>query len=125
MMRSLLAPHRAAAFALITVAAVSLAACSRENKIVNPVVTGRVTWTNTVRHLFADRSEGTKPTGCTSCHHQGTTLEDLTLYANVSADLPAIQTKISPSGTTNTMNQFLAPDEVTTILNWIADGAPE
>ena len=117
-----LEPHRMAAVAMILVVAVSLAACSRENKIVNPVVTGPVTWTNTVRHLVADRSEGTAPTGCTSCHHAGTTLPDWTLYANVAADLPSIRGKIDVGGT---MRQFLKPGEPEVIIAWIDAGAPE
>jgi cytochrome c553 len=115
-------PHRLAAMAIVLVVAVSLAACSRKNQIVNPIVTGPVTWTNTVRHLVADRSEGTAPTGCTSCHHAGTTLPDWTLYANVAGDLPAIRTKISVGGT---MRQFLKPGEPEVIIAWIDAGAPE
>ena len=122
MLRFPLEPHRLAAVAMLLVVAVSLAACSRENKIVNPVVTGPVTWTNTVRHMVADRSEGTAPTGCTSCHHAGTTLPDWTLYANVVGDTTSIRAKVDVGGT---MRQFLKPGEPEVIIAWIDAGAPE
>jgi hypothetical protein len=117
-----LEPLRLAALAIVLVAAVSLGACSRENKIVNPVVTGPVTWENTVRHLIADRSEGTAPTGCTSCHHEGTTISDFTLYANVYGDRDSLRSIVSPTGR---MNRFLKPGEAQTIMDWIDAGAVE
>ena len=67
-------PLRFAVFALVLAVAASLAACGKDDKVVNPAPTGAITWNNSIRHLIADRSEGTAPTGCTSCHHTGTTI---------------------------------------------------
>ena len=117
-----LEPHRMAAVAMVLVAAVSLAACSRKNNITNPIVSGPVTWSNTVRHLLADRSEGTTPTGCTSCHHTGTTLPDWTQYSTVADNLPEIRAKIDVGGT---MRQFLKTGEPEVIIAWIDAGAPQ
>ena len=117
-----LPPLRLAALAIALAAAVSLGACSRENRIVNPAVTGPVTWDNTVRHLIADRSEGTAPTGCTSCHHAGTTLTDFTLYQTVYDDRDSLRTLIGPAGR---MARFLKPGEAQTIRDWIDAGALE
>lgn len=122
MIRFLLAPRRVAALSIVALVAASLGACSRENKIVNPVVTGPVTWTNTVRHMVADRSEGTAPTGCTSCHHAGTTIPDWTQYANFYADRATVRAYIDVGGP---MRRFLLPGEPEVIIAWIDAGAPE
>jgi hypothetical protein len=122
MLRYLLEPRRLAALAIVLAVAVSLGACSRENNIVNPVVTGPVTWTNTVSHMIADRSEGTAPTGCTSCHHEGTTIPDWTLYSNVYAYRANIRAYVDVGGP---MRRFLKTGEPEVIIAWIDAGAPE
>jgi hypothetical protein len=122
MYRFPLAPRRLAALAFVVLAGVSAGACSRKDNILGPVVTGPVTWDNTVRHLIADRSEGTAPTGCTSCHHAGTTIADWTLYANVADDRDSVRATIAPGGR---MRRFLKTGEAQVIMDWIDAGAPE
>lgn len=116
-------PLRAAG-AMLALATVVLAAasCGREDKILNAPVTGPVTYTNTVRHLIADRSEGAQPTGCTSCHHAGTTIPDWSDYATVYSRRLTIRSYI---GTGGSMRQFLKPGEPEIIIAWIDAGAPE
>jgi hypothetical protein len=113
--------HAVAALAVLVVIA-SLAACGRDDKVLNPPVTGPVTWTNTVSHLLADRSEGTAPTGCTSCHHAGTGIPDWSNYATVFAFRSTIRARIQPGGI---MDQFLKPGEHAIVIGWIDAGAPE
>lgn len=112
-------------FALLAAAALlatSLAACSRADKMLTPVVTPPVTWTNTTSHLFADRSVGTKPTGCTSCHHAGTTLWDYTSYDSVYVHRDDVRARLANPD--DTMRQFTGPGEADVIVNWIDAGAP-
>ncbi len=115
-------PLRLVTLVLCLAVAAALGACSRENKILSPMVSGPVTWENTVKHLIADRSEGTAPTGCTSCHHAGTTITDFSLYDNVSADRDTVKSIISPAGR---MARFLQPGEAQVIMDWIDAGAPK
>jgi hypothetical protein len=116
--------RRVLAVALAAMLAYGLAACGRTTKSFTPAPEATVTWTGTISHLFADRSVGTKPTGCTSCHHAGTTLPDWTDYDTVVSYSSEITTKL---GTTvdGTMRQFTGPGEADVILNWIAAGAPK
>jgi hypothetical protein len=127
-------PLRFAVFALVLAVAASLAACGKDDKVVNPAPTGAITWNNSIRHLIADRSEGTAPTGCTSCHHTGTTITyfdggsatikeaDWTQYANVYADRNTLRSYVGPGGP---MRRFLRPNEPEVIIDWIDAGAPE
>jgi hypothetical protein len=108
---------------LLGAVAAVLAACSRENKIVNPVVSGPATWNNTVHHLLADRSEGTAPTGCTSCHHAGTGIPDWSDYATVYAYRFNIRNRINTIG--DPMRSFLKTGEHAVVTAWIDAGAPE
>ena len=101
-----------------------LAACSRTTKSFTPAPEASPTWTGTISHLFADRSTGTKPTGCTSCHHAGTTLPDWTDYDTVVSYGPEIKVKLGTVGPDNTMRQFTGPGEADVIINWIDAGAP-
>jgi hypothetical protein len=115
-------PRRVLAALALLAACWALAACSRKDRVFNPPVTGGVTWNNTVHHLLADRSEGTAPTGCTSCHHAGTGIPDWSSYATVFANRATIRAYISPGGP---MRQFLKPGEPETVIGWIDAGAPE
>jgi len=109
---------------LVMAAAVLLAlgACGRESKILVPAATGPVTWTNTIRHLLADRSSGTQPTGCTSCHHAGTGIPDWSSYQTVVSYQSSIKTRLSVGGN---MRQFLDPGEPDIVISWINAGLPE
>ncbi len=116
-------PIRAlAATLLVTAAVLALASCGRSTRSFTPAVTGPVTWTNTVSHLLADRSEGTTPTGCTSCHHAGTGIPDWSNYDTVVADSSAIRYRLSTPG--DTMRGFLKPGEPDVVVGWIDAGAP-
>jgi len=115
--------RRAVAFAFAAAALLGVAACGRENKVLSPVATGPVTWTNTISHLLADRSEGTKPTGCTSCHHAGTGIPDWSDYGTVVTDSSLIRARLSNPG--DTMYGFLNPPEQQTVVDWIDAGAPK
>ena len=109
----------AAALVLIALAGV-LAACSRKSNILTPVVSPPFTWRNGIQHLMADRSEGTAPTGCTSCHHTGTGIPDWSDYATVVGDSGQVVNRL----TAGTMRSFLKPGEPETVIQWIHDGAP-
>lgn len=122
MRRIRLEPRHAVAALTVLAVAASLAACGRKDKVLNPPVTGPVTWTNTVHHLLSDRSEGTAPTGCTSCHHAGTGIPDWSDYATVYAFRSTIRARIMPGGI---MNQFLKLGEHAVVIGWIDAGAPE
>lgn len=115
--------RRAIGAAIVVMLAFALAACSRTSKTLSPAVEANPTWTGTVSHLFADRSSGTKPTGCTSCHHAGTTLPDWTDYDTVYAYRNNIYTRLSTSG--DQMRGFAGPGEADLICNWILAGAPK
>src|SRR6476646_4190095 len=115
-------PRRMAAVLLVLAVGFSLAACSRKDKILNPIVTGPVTWTNTVRHLLTDRSEGTTPTGCTSCHHPGTGIPDWSDYNTVVSEAAIIRGRLSTNG--DTMRGFLKPGEPEIVVAWIDAGTP-
>ncbi len=114
---------RRTAAALLVALPIALAtvSCGREDKILNAPVTGPVTYTNTIQHLIADRSEGTQPTGCTSCHHAGTTLPDWSDYDVVFANRNNIRFYV---GGTGSMRQFLKAGEPEVIIAWIDAGAP-
>lgn len=115
--------RRSAGTLLVTLSiALAAASCGREDKILNAPVTGPVTYDNTVKHLIADRSEGTQPTGCTSCHHAGTTIPDWTDYGTVYANRANIRAYINTGGA---MRQFLKAGEPEVIIAWIDAGAPE
>jgi len=116
---------RALAAALFTATvALALASCGRTAKSLTPDITGQpVTWTNTISHLFADRSEGTSPTGCSSCHHAGTGIPDWTSYDLVVTDTTAIVGRLS--NPTDTMRGFLKPGEAETIIGWVHAGVPK
>jgi len=120
-MNPLRLPPRLLAAALLAALA-GVPACGRVTRSFTPAVTGPVTWTNTVSHLFADRSEGTEPTGCTSCHHAGTGIPDWTSYTTVVADSGAIVARLSTPG--DTMRGFLKPGEPEVIVGWIHARAP-
>ena len=115
--------HRVALLAIGFAALLAAAGCSRTTRMLTPQVSGPVTWNNTVSHLFADRSEGTKPTGCTSCHHAGTTIPDWTSYANVVAESTAIRIRLNTPG--DAMRGFLQPGEPEVVTAWLGAGAPE
>ena len=115
-------PRRMAAVLLVLAVAFSLAACGRQNKIVNPVITGPVTWTNTIRHVLTDRSEGTAPTGCTSCHHPGTGIPDWSDYDTVVLYKSNIRGRLNTPG--DTMRGFLKPGEPAIVIAWIDAGTP-
>lgn len=109
---------------LVALAVLSgLSACSRKDKVLNPEGGSTVTWTNTVRHLIADRSDGTRPTGCTSCHHADTGIPDWSDYATVRDDSTSIRLRLQ--GENDTMRGFLKPGEDTIITTWLAAGAPQ
>ncbi len=114
--------RRFAGLVLAASVLLALGACGRENKILVPAVSGPVTWTNTIRHLLADRSSGTKPTGCTSCHHAGTGIPDWSNYQTVVGDKANIRTRLSVGGN---MRQFLDPGEPEIVIAWIDAGTPE
>jgi len=116
-------PGRFAALAIAVAALTGLAACGRESKVLSPPVSGPVTWTNTISHLLADRSVGTKPTGCTSCHHAGTGIPDWSDYDTVVANAATIKTRLSNPG--DTMYGFLNPPEQQTVIDWIDAGTPK
>jgi hypothetical protein len=101
----------------------ALAACGREHKILTPASESTATWTGTVSHLFADRSEGTRPTGCTSCHHPDTALPDYTNYDSVYVHRVAIHDRLADPN--DTMRKFLAAGEADVIVNWVTAGAPK
>ena len=110
----------AAALVLLTLAG-TLAACSRKSNILTPAVTSPLTWRNGIQHLLADRSEGTAPTGCTSCHHAGTGIPDWSTYATVAAeDTSFFVYKLRYTA----MGTFLRPWERDTVINWIEGGEP-
>ena len=113
--------RRIAAAAIVTLLAFALAACGRSDNSLTPVVSGPVTWTNTVSHMFADRSTGTRPTGCTSCHHAGTTLWDYTNYDSVYVHRAEIHDRLA--NPEDTMRQFTAAGEADLIVDWINAGA--
>jgi hypothetical protein len=115
-------PRRVLAALAVVAVAAGLAACSRKDKVFNPPVSGPITWGNTVHHLLADRSEGTAPTGCTSCHHTGTGIPDWSSYATVYAYRLSIRSRLSPGGT---MRQFLKTGEPEVVIGWIDAGAPQ
>ncbi len=122
-MHPLRLPLRALAASLaIAAAAFAVASCGRTTRSFTPAVTGPVTWTNTVSHLLADRSEGTAPTGCTSCHHAGTGIPDWSNYNTVVADSSIIRSRLSTPG--DTMRGFLKPGEPEIVIAWIDAGAP-
>ncbi len=116
------APVRLAALGLLAGVALTLGACGRENNLTVPVPSGPVTWENTIRHLLADRSSGTKPTGCTSCHHAGTGIPDWSNYGTVYSDRVNIRGRLSSGGN---MRQFLDPGEPEIVIAWIDAGAPQ
>lgn len=124
MKNSSIHPRRVAAALLVLAVAVTLASCSRKDRLLDPVVTGQATWNNTIYHLIADRSEGETPTGCTSCHHAGTTLPDWSKYTVV-RDYNNNYPGTMPYYIDNSMGQFLKPGEATIIKNWISAGMPE
>lgn len=114
--------RRFAGLAIAVAALLALGACGRANNITVPVASGPVTWDNTIRHLLADRSSGTKPTGCTSCHHAGTGIPDWGDYDTVVGYKTNIYTRLSPGGN---MRQFLADaSEAQVVLDWINAGTP-
>jgi hypothetical protein len=118
---SLVSARRFAGLLLVVAVAFSLAACGRANDIVVPLPTGPVGWDNSVRHLLADRSRGTAPTGCTSCHHAGTGIPDWSDYATVVADSAYIRGRLDVGGN---MRQFLDPGEPEIVIAWIGAGTP-
>lgn len=124
MPNSLIQPRRVAAVLLVLSVAIALASCSRKDKILDPVVTGPVTWTNTIHHLISDRSQGETPTGCTSCHHAGTTLPNWSEYTVV-RDYNLAYPGTMPYYIDNAMGQFLQPGEAQIIKDWIAAGMLE
>lgn len=131
MLKSLIHPRRVAALVLVLSVAVSLASCGRKDNLVEPLfdvnaLPTPVTWTNTIFHLIADRSEGETPTGCTSCHHAGTTLPDWSKYTVV-RDYNLANPGLMPFyiNSNTLMGQFLKPGEATIINNWISAGMPE
>ncbi len=115
-------PARRLAAALVLLALASLlAACSRKSNVLTPPITGTYTWRNGVQHILADRSEGTQPTGCTSCHHAGTGIPDWSDYATVAAeDSATFRFKI----TNAPMSLFLKTGEAQTLSDWKNAGAP-
>ncbi len=120
-------PHgirRLGAAVVIVAIVAGLGACSRKDHVLNPPVTGAVTWTNTVHHLLSDRSDGTAPTGCTSCHHAGTGIPDWSDYHTVDSLRFDIHARLDSTGGGN-MRQFLKPGEATVVLQWIDAGSPQ
>lgn len=109
---------------ILTLAALlaGLSACGRENKILTPAPETTATWRGTIQHLFADRSEGTAPTGCTSCHHAGTGIPDWSSYHTVDSLSADIKTRLSDPN--DTMRGFLKTGEPEIIINWIDAGRP-
>lgn len=131
MLHSLFHPRRVAAAVLVISVAVSLVSCSRKDNLVEPTFDPNalptpVTWTNTISHLIADRSQGQTPTGCTSCHHAGTTIPDWSQFTNV-RDYNLANPGTMPFYINNNtlMGQFLQPGEATIITDWINAGMPE
>jgi hypothetical protein len=124
-MKTIHLPLRAAAAVLlIAVIASALASCGRASKSLTPDITGQpTTWTNTISHIFADRSEGTSPTGCSSCHHAGTGIPDWTSYDLVVTDTTNIVTRLS--NPTDTMRSFLKPGEADVVIAWVHAGVPK
>jgi hypothetical protein len=118
---SFVSARRLAGLLLVAAVAFSLAACGRADNIVVPKVTGPVGWDNTVRHLLADRSRGTAPTGCTSCHHAGTGIPDWSDYDTVVSEGPSIRSRLDVNGN---MRQFLDPGEPEIVIAWIDAGFP-
>ena len=108
----------------LTLAALGLAmvACGREDKILTPAAESTASWNGTISHLFADRSVGTRPTGCTSCHHPDTALPDFTNYDSVFVHRVEIHDRLADPN--DTMRKFLASGEADVIVNWVAAGAP-
>jgi hypothetical protein len=118
---SFVSARRFAGLALVAAVALSLAACGRADNVVVPAATGPVGWDNTIRHLLADRSRGTAPTGCTSCHHAGTGIPDWSDYDTVVTYAPTIRAYIDVGGP---MRQFLDPGEPEVVIAWIDAGTP-
>ncbi len=113
--------RRFAALLFVTAAAAALASCGRTVNRLTPPVTGAATWNNTINHMLADRSEGTQPTGCTSCHQAGTNLPDWTDDQTVVDYAAIIRSQLQPAGA---MRQFLKPGEPEVVIGWIDSGLP-
>jgi len=129
MLQSLIHPRRVAAMLLVLSVAITLVSCGRKDNLVEPVfdvnaLPTPVTWNNTVSHLIADRSQGETPTGCTSCHHAGTTLPDWSTYTNV-RDYNLNAPGLMAAYIDGPMGQFLNPGEALIIKGWITAGMPE
>lgn len=121
MLRSSFPARRLAAALVLLALAGLLAACSRKTNLLTPAVLPPYTWRNGVQHLLADRSEGTSPTGCTSCHHAGTGIPDWSDYSTVAAEDSAyFRSRI----TTLPMGGFLKPGEAQILSDWKNAGAP-
>lgn len=119
------AVRRLAGVSIVLVALSSLAACSRKDRVFNPQPGGGITWTNTIRHLIADRSEGTAPTGCTGCHHKDTTIPDFTNYQVVVDYKANINYRLGLAPTDGlSMSRFLKPGEPAIIINWLNSADP-
>ena len=118
---SFVSARRLAGLALVASVGFALAACGRADNIVVPQTSGPVGWDNTIRHLLADRSRGTAPTGCTSCHHAGTGIPDWSDYDTVVSYASTIKVYIGPGGP---MRQFLDPGEPEVVIDWIDAGTP-
>lgn len=114
-------PRRLAAVALVLAAALGVVSCGREVNRLTPPPTGTATWDNTISHLLADRSEGTQPTGCTSCHHAGTNLPDWSDYDTVVGYSSILRSELDTFGT---MRQFLKDGEADVVIGWIDAGMP-
>ncbi len=130
MLNSLFHPRRVAAALLVLSVAISLASCSRKDNLVQPVFDANslptpVTWKNTIYHLISDRSLGETPTGCTSCHHAGTTLPDWSKYSVVQAYNLSYPGSMPYYITSGGMAQFLNTGEAGIIIDWINAGMPE
>ena len=118
---SFVSARRFAGLLLVAAVALSLAACGRSKDIVVPLPTGPVGWDNTIQHLLADRSRGTAPTGCTSCHHAGTGIPDWSDYDTVVSRSADIRARLDVNGN---MRQFLDPGEPEVVIAWIDAGTP-
>ena len=121
MFRSPFPARRLAAALVLLALAAQLAACSRKNNILTPAITGTYTWRNGIQHILADRSEGTKPTGCTSCHHAGTGIPDWSDYTAVAGeDSATFRYKI----TNLPMSGFLKTGEAQILSDWKNASSP-
>jgi hypothetical protein len=118
---SFVSARRFAGLVLVAAIAFALGACGRADNIVVPEVSGPTGWDNTIRHLLADRSSGTKPTGCTSCHHAGTGIPDWSDYNTVVNDKANIRARLDVNGN---MRQFLDPGEPEIVIAWIDANTP-